>query len=144
MSSSLEAYVNSIRNLYQNSSINYNEIYAILNSNHELFINSTADLNNPIDNVLPVFTLPQFTLPNMFVLYSISNKIQNLLKKSPNSVTSGEQQQTEMETSSNSTSNAANPNNPSNLNAGGVSLEKLVREIENCLKQADENQVSFF
>lgn len=128
----LEQFVNSIRNLYGSSqlasqgsqqqppqqqqgssdaslplqkstqSVNYGEVLSTINSNMDAL---TENASNLVDNVLPVFVLPEYTLPNMAVLYAV---IQH-------------QQQ----------SQAANT----------VNQEKLLNEIENCIKLADERQV---
>lgn len=119
----LEAFVNSIRNLYQSqsqTSINYVEIYNTINSNLDVFNDNTIGL---IDNVLPVFTLPEFTLPNMAVLFAVVTKLQAF-------TASGHAAQNEQE--------AGNFQNST-----GINLERLLNEIENCIQKADEKQVSY-
>ena len=132
---SLEQFVNSIRNMYhsqqqqqqtsptshqtldqQNRSattstggpINYAEIFNTINSNLEVL---SENANNLIDNVLPVFTLPEYTLPNMAVLYTIVTSKVNEAELTR--------------------SNATNT----------VNQEKILNEVENCIKFAEEKQV---
>lgn len=140
----LEQFVNSIRNLYSASTstattsagsnqqqqqqqssdsspqttgtkslsvANYGEILNVINSNLEALTDNAANL---MDNVLPVFPLPDYTLPNMAVLYAIIMQLQ----QQSAAATSQQQQQT--------------------LN---INQEKLVNEIENCIRLADESQV---
>lgn len=76
----------------------------MINSNLEALTDNAANL---IDNVLPVFSLPEFSLPNMAVLYAVICQLQ--------------QQPT--------------------LN---INQEKLLNEIENCIRNSDERQVIFF
>lgn len=119
-SSSLESFVNSIRNLYQSkqqsgaatstSLVNLNEIYSTLSSNLDV-LNEQSALNL-IDNVLPLFPLPEFTLPNLFILFSATNKIQQVLK---------------------------NTETVSDL--AGVDSDRLLIHLESAIQLADENQV---
>ena len=132
----LEQFVNSIRNLYSSSSTtssgssnqaqtseqsnqtskmsmaSYSEILNVINSNLEALTDNAANL---IDNVLPVFVLPEFTLPNMAVLYAVISQLQ---QQSSN----GQQQQQQ--------------------HALNINQEKLLNEIENCIRLADERQVN--
>lgn len=129
----LEQFVNSIRNLYSSSSTttsnqaqtseqsnqtfkmsmaSYSEILNVINSNLEALTDSAANL---IDNVLPVFVLPEFTLPNMAVLYAVISQLQQ-------QQSNGQQQQQQH-----------------TLN---INQEKLLNEIENCIRLADERQVN--
>lgn len=82
---------------------NYGEILNVINSNLEALTDNAANL---IDNVLPVFSLPEFSLPNMAVLYAVICQLQ--------------QQPTLT-----------------------INQEKLLNEIENCIRNADERQVFY-
>lgn len=103
-----ENLVNSIRNMFQQSSINYAEIYNTLNTHLDVFNENASNL---LDNVLPVFTLPEFTLPHMAIVYAISNHFQ----AQPPAA-------------------AANYLNP-------AYQDKLLLSIESCVQQADCKQV---
>lgn len=127
----MESFVNTIRSLYQQQQqqqqhqsaqgqpqsstqkpINYNEIYNTINSNLELF-NENSD--NLFDNVLPIFTLPEFTLPTMAALYAITSKAQSQVK-SLNEIEAV-------------------------ANLGSVNEDKLLNHLENCLKNSDPRQI---
>jgi hypothetical protein len=119
--SKLEAFVNAIRNLYQqaeistsqtsSNSINYTEVLNLINSSRDVL---NENCTNLIDNVLPIFTLPVFTLPNMALLYAIVSQIQQ-------------------QTISNSTAASS-----SILN---LDQEKLLSCLQSCIQQADIKQV---
>jgi hypothetical protein len=139
----LEQFVNSIRNLYNHQQaspssshqtldqqqtsnktsnnatgpINYSEIFNTINSNLEVF---TENANNLIDNVLPVFTLPEYTLPNMAVLFAVVTQLQQQAK-----------------------SNDAEPSRSNVTTTSNVNQEKILNEVENCIKFADEKQVYY-
>lgn len=107
--SGLESFVNSIRNMFQHtSSINYADVYNTINSHLDIFNENASNL---LDNVLPVFTLPEFSLPYMAVLYAISNQFQ--------------------------AQTAANAVNYLNH----TYQEKLLFSIETCIQQSDCKQV---
>ena len=81
----LETFVNNIRSLYQKEntiSANYIEIFNSINS--QLFtLTAKSTYTSPelpiltesipylLDNALPVFNLPEYTLPHMSILYAI-------------------------------------------------------------------------
>lgn len=129
----LESFVNTIRNLYQQtaqsssdsqqkpSCINYLEVFNTINSNLEVF---NENSNNLLDNILPVFTLPEFTLPNMAVLYAIINKSQQQ-QQHPNLAQARPMNEVE-----------------ALINLADVNQDKLLTELQNCLQNADENQVN--
>ena len=73
--SGLESFVNTIRNMYQNTNANYNEIFNTINTHLDFFNENSQNL---IDNILPIFTLPLYTLPHMTVIYVISSQPQQL------------------------------------------------------------------
>jgi hypothetical protein len=79
-SSGLESFVNNIRNMYQNVNVNYTEVFNLINS-HMYFFNESSQ--NLLDNVLPVFILPDFTLPHVSVLYSIVTQLQQQQNNNP-------------------------------------------------------------
>jgi tetratricopeptide (TPR) repeat protein len=147
----LESFVNSVRALYQSSTQqqqpqaatsssnsnrlapNYAEIYNTVMSNLEVFNENVANL---LDYVAPIFTLPEFTLPKMGLLYSIENQLQKLNSSS-----------TACGSSSAVTAIAS-------VITGGLSVaqaaalasinqSRLLEEIENCLELADEKQVEY-
>jgi len=159
----LESFVNSIRNLYQKPAstttspsqqqqpartplghdVNYTEVHntitAHLTTLHE-------NLPNLLDNVLPIFTLPEFTLPNMAVLYAITSQFEQHTSASTNSLV-----QSPPTTSTNSNTataqksisvhaDGAAPLNPSILSM--INQEKLLNEVENCIHFSDERQVN--
>lgn len=118
----LEAFVNTIRNLYQQSSsglnVNYTDIHNAINSHLDVFNDNGPTL---LENVLPVFTLPGYTLPHIAVLYAIISQINN------------------------STQNSGSSPNATAPVAGNtvvnVNLEKLLSDIENCINMADCKQI---
>ena len=63
--SSLELFVNTIRNLYQQQNVPYQEIYNTIIQNLELL---TKNINN-LENILPIFSLPEYTLPHVSIIY---------------------------------------------------------------------------
>ncbi len=79
-SSGLESFVNNIRNMYQNVNVNYTEVFNLINSHMDFFNESSQNL---LDNVLPVFILPDFTLPHVSVLYSIVTQLQQQQNNNP-------------------------------------------------------------
>ena len=91
-SSSLEQFVNTIRNLYQQSSVPYQEIYNILIQQSELLSKNLTNL----ENILPIFQLPEFTLPHLSIIHTyvqhsqqinsdrLLNDIETCLKNSNN------------------------------------------------------------
>lgn len=119
-SSGLETFVNSIQNLYQRteaSSINYTEVFNLISSHSEVF---SANIPTLLDNVLPIFTLPEYTLPNMACLYAIVVKLNNQATQN-----------------SNLSPNAVAPSG-SDLN---INQEQLLTCLENCIGSADKKQV---
>lgn len=126
-SSALDTFITTIQSLYQrpetsNQSINYTEIYNVINSNlnyTDFFTSSTTSL---LDNVLPIFVLPEYTLPNMAVLYAIVTQTNNKAKLnaslSPNAVAP-----------------------TASLNDSSVNDEQLMACLENCVGRADRKQV---
>jgi hypothetical protein len=141
----LEAFVNSIQNLYQQQSsqsasqspqnqnqslsssithdLNYNEIFNTINSNLNIFLDNASNL---IDNLLPIFSLPEYTLPNMAVLFAV-------ISQQSAAQAFAAKQDLGVDTSS-SGSNAA-------LAVINVNQDKLLNEIENCIQFSDEKQV---
>lgn len=116
----LETFVNSIRNLYQKenaSGVNYIEILNAINSHSDLI---NENFSNLLDNVLPIFNLPDYTLPHMSVLYAIVLQVNNT-----NSATGG---------------NAVAP--AANTNIAGINLDRLFNDVENCINSADYRQVT--
>jgi hypothetical protein len=142
----LEAFVNSIQNLYQQQSsqsqspqnqnqssslssthdLNYNEIFNTINSNLNIFLENASNL---IDNLLPIFTLPEYTLPNMAVLFAI-------ITQQSAAQAFAAKQDLGVDTSSGG-SNAP-------LALVNVNQDRLLNEVENCIKFSDEKQVSLF
>jgi hypothetical protein len=146
----LEAFVNSIQNLYQQhpsqsasqsqspqnqnqsstssitQDLNYNEIFNTINSNLNIFLENASNL---MDNLLPIFTLPEYTLPNMAVLFSI-------ISQQSAAQAFAAKQDLGVDTSSNG-SNAA-------LAAVTVNQDRLLNEVENCIQFSDEKQVLLF
>lgn len=143
-SQSLETFVNSIRNLYQKlhqqtvqhsspnnatdsaqqqqssttskvGSVNYLEIYNTINANLDVF---SENGNNLLDNVLPIFTLPEYTLPNMAVLYGIITQVYQQAKTTGSSDV-----------------------DLTRTNLTPANQEKLFTSIENCIQFSDERQV---
>jgi COP9 signalosome complex subunit 3 len=94
--SSLEPFVNTIRNIYQQQTIQYQEVYNTIIQHTELL---TKNLNN-LENILPIFTLPEYTLPHLAILHTYTQQpVQN--------------------------------------------LDKLLTDIETCLKQSQTKQMQF-
>lgn len=121
----LEAFVNTIRSSYQqtqNSSPNFTDIYNTINSHLDVFKDNGPNL---LENVLPVFTLPEYTLPNMAVLYAIISQVKNITTGA-NAIAPA--------LPNVSTAAAANT-------ANTINQEKLLNDIESCLNSADYNQV---
>lgn len=124
----LESFVNTIRNLYQPTAqtesqkpanVNYIEVYNAINTNLQVF---NENSNSLLDNVLPVFTLPEFTLPNMAVLYAI--------------ITKSQQQLTPQQLKSLNEIDVT-------ANLGDINQDRLINELENCLNHSDEKQVMY-
>lgn len=65
---SLENFVNLVRNLYQQQqqAIPYQEIYNVVNQNLEILFKNQQNL----ENLLQIFTLPDYTLPHVAILYT--------------------------------------------------------------------------
>lgn len=114
----LEAFVNTIRNLYQQTEPNYTDIYNTINSHLELFKDNGSNL---LDNVLPVFTLPEYTLPNMAVLYAIVSQLKNSVN--------------------NSGATATAPDVSTVNTSAIINQETLLNNVENCINSADSKQV---
>lgn len=130
----LETFVNSIRNLYQQPAgssgggagggVNYIEIFSAINAHLDVFNENPSNL---LDNVLPVFTLPEYSLPNMAVLYAIISQLQQA-----KAIAQQQQQQ-----------QVTNAPNAAALSAIlGVDQEKLTNCVQSCIELADEKQVS--
>ena len=115
----LEAFVNTIRNLYQQTEPNYTDIYNTINSHLELFKDNGSNL---LDNVLPVFTLPEYTLPNMAVLYAIVSQLKNSVN--------------------NSGATATAPDVSTVNTSAIINQETLLNNVENCINSADSKQVT--
>ena len=153
----LEGFVNSIRNLYQRfpsttspsqeqqsakasfgNDVNYAEVHntitAHLNTLHE-------NVLNLLDNVLPIFTLPEFTLPNMAVLYAITSQFEQHSSTSTNTqpTTSVNSNNTVAQKSISIHTDGATPLNPLILST--INQEKLLNEVESCIQLSDERQV---
>ena len=122
----LEAFVNSIRNLYQqpqtssNYNINFIEIFNTINSHLEIFNDNAHSL---IENVLPLFPLPEYTLPHMAVLFSIVSQMQHVNYSNHNIA--------QAVPIANSTQNQI----------ASINQELFLLNIENCIKLADSKQV---
>ena len=82
----LKNFISTIRSLYKQSTspqqqqstatsndVNFHEVYSTINSHINLFYDN---LPNLIENVLPLFNLPEFTLPNIAVLYAIVTQLE--------------------------------------------------------------------
>ena len=117
----MESFISNIRSLYQQQTqqqndtqkpINYNEIYNTINSNLDVFNENSDTLLN---NVIPNFSLPEYTLPHMAIIYAIITKSQSQAKNL-----------NEIEAVANLT---------------GVNEENLLHSVEICLKNSDPNQV---
>jgi hypothetical protein len=141
---SMEAFVSSIRNMFQStapdqssSSINFVEIYNMLNSNIDIFTETPVNL---VENVLPVFPLPEFTLPHLFVLYAIINKIQQHLKSNTSAATNSNQNAASNEMDS--SASAPSSSNLANLIVLGMNADRLISLLESSIQLADEIQVS--
>lgn len=113
----LEAVVSTIRSLHQQQNLlntsNYVEICNALDSNLDLL-----NENHP-ENLLPIFTLPEYTLPHIYVLYC-------LVKRSSEPVPTQ---------SPNATAPVANTSAPA------TNQEKLLNDVENCILLADYKQI---
>lgn len=110
-----------MRNLYQKenaSGVNYTEIFNTINSHSDII---NENFSNLLDNVLPIFNLPEYTLPHMSALYAIVLQVNNA-----NSSTAG-----------NAVAPAANPN------IASINLDRLLSDVENCINLADYKQVIF-
>ena len=116
----LESFVNTIRNLYQNSTgnINYQEVFNTINANLEVFNENPSNL---LENVLPIFSLPEFTLPNMAVLFGIMSQVKQAQTSSTNLATA--------------------PVTSSANNATFLNQQNFLQEIEKCIQSADDHQV---
>ncbi len=122
-SSGLDVFINNIRTLYQQpetSFINYNEIFNLINSHSEVL---NANISTLLDNVLPIFTLPEYSLPYMACLYAIVVQLNSQANQnssvSPNSV--------------------APTHSANNLN---LNDEQFMTCLENCIGSADKKQVN--
>lgn len=117
----LESFVNTIRNLYQNptGNINYQEVFSTINTNLEVFNENPTNL---LENVLPIFSLPEFTLPHMAVLFGIMSQIK------------------QSQTSSSGLATAPVATQANNLTS--LNQQNFLQEIENCIQLADDQQVS--
>jgi hypothetical protein len=151
----LEAFVNSIQNLYQINSqhqlqkspqqqnqtqpsssknqnlhqdLNYTDIFNTINSNLGIFHENAS--SNLIDNLLPIFTLPEYTLPNMAVLYAIVSQ--------QSAATSASIARQDLGVD---TGNEGN-NNSTGAAVLSVNPDRLLNEIENCIQFSDEKQVN--
>jgi len=120
--STFEAFVNSMQNVYnppgQSESKhepNYSEVYSTIFSNINLLMNTSPNL---LTNALPVFTLPEYTLPHMAIL----NAISQIFEK--------QRADSNQATASASTSDS-----------NRINLEELLNEVERCLQLGDERQV---
>lgn len=113
-SSGLEAFVNSIRNMHQQSNVNYTEIFNAINSNLDAFSENAPNL---LDNVLPVFTLPEYTLPHMSVLFAISSSQQQQQNQATNALFK--------------------------LHLNAAYQDKFILAVENCIQRADYKQVIY-
>ena len=103
---SLEQFVNTIRNQYQQQTVPYQEVYNTLVQHSELL---AKNINN-LENILPIFTLPEYTLPHLSIIHAYVQYYQQQ--------TSHQHQQ-------------------------NVYLEKLLNDIETCLKQANGQQIQY-
>lgn len=123
----LETFVNTIQNLYQqqqaasNQSVNYTEISNAINSHSEVFNDNGPSL---LENVLPVFTLPEYTLPHMAILYAIVTQYNNKLNQNTNVSPS-----------------ATAPTTSNNKNLLNTNQETFLAHIENFIDLADKKQV---
>jgi hypothetical protein len=141
--SSMDAFVSSIRGLYHPTSgvVNHIEIYNMLSTNTEIFTDTPL---NVIDNVLPVFPLPEFTLPHLFVLHSVVNKIQLNLKAATSSNAPNTNATTSAAANNEMDSSASLPAaNPETQAVLGISFDRLLGLLESAIQLADENQVYF-
>jgi hypothetical protein len=110
-----------------NTLVNYVEIYNTINSNLDVLSENASNL---LENVLPVFTLPEYTLPNMAVLYAVVTQLQQQQSRA-NSAATG------------ATSSSGNTNeNEPGRGIESVNSEKLLNSIESCIQFADEKQVN--
>ena len=123
-SSGLETFINTIQMLYQTpdtSSINYTEVFNLITSHSEVF---NANISTLLDNVLPIFTLPEYTLPNMACLYAIVVQLNS---------------QTASQSNSGMSPNAVAPSSrSSDLN---INQEQFMACLESCIGSADKKQV---
>ena len=136
----LNSFISTIRNLYKQSQspqqqqqqsipihtdVNFHEVYSTINSHINLFYDN---LRNLIENVLPMFNLPEFTLPNIAVLYAIVTQL-------------------EQSTASATANQARAEHTDEAMSASGASSinqERLMNEIANCIELSDERQVLYF
>jgi COP9 signalosome complex subunit 3 len=65
--SSLEQFVNTIRNFYQQSNIPFQEIYNTLIQQSEFLLKNV----NSLENILPIFQLPEYTLPHLSIIHTL-------------------------------------------------------------------------
>ena len=135
---SLESFINSIKNLYQQggTNVNYAEIDNTLHSNPDAFISENP--LNLIDNILPIFPLPVYTLPNIYVLQAATNKIQYINKTNPNQFPNPSAQ---VPSSNAEVETGAASHNFLSLSIAGVNVDRLLNLIENSIQFADEKQV---
>ena len=136
---SLEVFVNAIRQLYEQHSQNpkmpgnYTDVYNCIQANLDLL--SSQNASNLFDNVLPIFSLPEFTLPHMAVLYALATPMQQQQQSSsaPSSTTGST---TAVRVTSTTVDVAQQTSGQAATNQ-----ERLVNHVDNCLKLADDRQV---
>ena len=156
----LESFVNSIRNLYQkpsslspsaqnnqqqtsstasshNHEINYTEVQNTIHSHLNVFYENATNL---LDNVLPIFTLPEYTLPNMAVLYAIITQLENSSSASPSAPTTSSASNSNTSQKSVAVHSDGAPN-PNQAISSSINHEKLLNEVESCIQFSDERQV---
>ncbi|RNA35429.1 COP9 signalosome complex subunit 3 [Brachionus plicatilis] len=116
----MESLVSTVRSFYQthqaetSKPLNYQEIISNFNAN-TTFQNETAD--NLLNNLVPLFPVPEFTLATITILNNIIGKVQSKVRNL-----------NEIEAVSNLT---------------GINEQKLMSELENCLKNSDHKQIEY-
>ena len=154
----LESFVNSIRNLYQKSSstspqtsagqtsaaaassanhdINYTEVQNTIHLHLNVFYENAANL---LDNVLPIFTLPEYTLPNMAVLYAVVTQLEN--SNTSASTSSATNSSSSISKSVTVHTEGAATSSANSTIANAINHDRLLNEVENCIQFSDERQV---
>jgi len=158
----LESFVNAIRNLYQKPSstnanpsqqqqstttntfsheVNYSEVHNVITSHLNILHENVPNL---LDNVLPIFTLPEFTLPNMAVLYAITSQFEQNASNSNASLAQSPSTSVNTNTTPAQKSISIHTDGAATLNPAFLSTinqEKLLNEVESCIQLSDERQV---